>query len=79
MKEYKKAILEIADNWSKSFFSKHHDSDIEKVASELFNKFKIQIEKDSEIKVMFMLLKVMIAEGMIIYGTRQIRNTKSDA
>lgn len=79
MKEYKKAILQIVDNHSKSFFSKHRDSDIEKVATELFNKFKSQIEKESEIKVMFMLLKVMIAEGMIIYGTRQIKNTKSDA
>lgn len=79
MKEYKKAILQIVDNHSKSFFSKHRDSDIEKVATELFNKFKSQIEKESEIKVMFMLLKVMITEGVMVHGARQIENVRSDA
>jgi hypothetical protein len=79
MTEYKKAILEIVDEWSKAFFSKQRSADIEKVASELFTKFKFQIENQTEVKTMFMLLKLMMSEGVMLDGTRQLENPRSDA
>lgn len=77
--EYKKAVLNIIDEWSRAFFSKQRDADVEKVASALFSKFRFQVENESEIKVMFMLLKIMMSEGVMLNGTRQIENPRSDA
>jgi hypothetical protein len=79
MTAYKKAILEIVDEWSKAFFSKQRDADVEKIASALFSKFKYQVENDDEISVMFMLLKIMMAEGVMLDGTRQLENRRTDA
>jgi hypothetical protein len=79
MTGYKKALLEIVDEWSRVFFSKQRDADVEKVASSLFSKFRFQVENESEIKVMFMLLKIMMSEGVMLNGTRQLENPRSDA
>ena len=79
MTPYKKAILEIVDEWSRAFFSKHREADVEKIAGQLFNKFRVQIENDTEVKIMFMLLKIMMAEGVMIHGARKLENSRSDA
>jgi hypothetical protein len=79
MSEYKKAILEIIDKWSKAFFAKQRSADIEKVASELFNKFRFQIENQTDAKTMFMLLKIMMSEGVMLDGARQLENPRTDA
>ena len=79
MTDYKKAILEIVDEWSRAFFSKQRNAEVEKVASALFSKFKYQVENDDEVSVMFMLLKIMMAEGVMLDGTRQIESPGTNA
>lgn len=79
MTGYKKALLEIVDEWSKVFFSKHRNAEQEAYVSSMFNKFKYQIENQDEVKTMFMLLKIMMSEGVMLNGTRTIEGPGSDA
>lgn len=79
MTGYKKALLEIMDEWSRVFFSKKRDADVEAMASAMFNKFKYQIQNQDEVAIMFMLLKVMMSEGVMMRGTRQLESSRSDA
>lgn len=79
MTGYKKAVLEIVDDYSRDFFSKPRSADIEKVASKLFNKFRFEIENQDDVKVMFMLLTVMMSEGVMLDGARQLKYPESDA
>jgi len=77
--DYKKEVLKIVDEWSKTFFSKQRDADIEKFVSSLFNKFRYRVEKDDEVSVMFMLLKIIIAEGAILNGQREIEKPRRNS
>jgi hypothetical protein len=79
MTVYKKAILEIVEDWSQAFFSKKHDEEVEKIALDLFRKFKEQIEEQEELQIVFMLLKIMMVEGVMLDGTRQLENFGTDA
>lgn len=79
MTGYKKAVLKIVDEWSKGFFSKPRSADVEEAVGKLFAKFKHQIENQDEVKIMFMLLKIMMSEGVMLNGTRQLENPRSDA
>jgi hypothetical protein len=77
--DYKKEVLKITDEWSKAFFSKQRDADIEKFVSSLFNKFRYRVEKDDEVSVMFMLLKIIIAEGAMLNGQREIEKPRRNS
>jgi uncharacterized membrane protein len=79
MSPYKIAALKIINIVSKQYFSKSRTAKEEKFASSLFNKLTTQIKEQEEIKIMFMLLKVMVAEGIMLHGTRRIESNKSDA
>jgi hypothetical protein len=79
MSSYKEIILEILDDISKEYFSKERTEEEESLASMLFSKFKYQIENSEDIKIMFMLLQIMAAEGVMLNGTREFENPRNDA
>jgi hypothetical protein len=79
MTKYKKVILEMLDHISKEYFSVSRTSEEEKFASLLFSKFKYQIENSEDMNVMFMLLKIMAAEGVMINGRTEIESPRIDA
>jgi hypothetical protein len=79
MTGYKKALLEIIDEWNRVFFSKHRDAEEEAYISALFNKFKYQVETQDEVKVMFILLTIMMSEGVMLNGKRTAEGPGSDA
>jgi serine protease inhibitor len=78
MTKYKKVILEILDHISKEYFSVSRTRE-EKFASTLFSKFKYQVENSEDINIMFMLLKIIAAEGVMYNGARELENPRSDA
>jgi hypothetical protein len=79
MSKYKEIILSILDDISKEYFSILRTSEEEEFASLLFSKFKYQIENSEDLKIMFMLLKIIAAEGVMHNGAREIDNRRSDA
>jgi serine protease inhibitor len=79
MTKYKKVIFEILDHISKEYFSVSRTSEEEKFASTLFSKFKYQVENSDDINIMFMLLKIIAAEGVMYNGARELENPRSDA
>lgn len=79
MSGYKEAALEMIDLISKKYFSESRSAEEEEFASALFNKFRFQIKEQDDIKTMFMLLKIMVAEGIMLHGTRRLENPKTDA
>jgi hypothetical protein len=79
MTNYKKTIISITDTLSKIYFSVPRDAQEENNAAEIFAKFKYKVEKDEDINVMFMLLKVILLEGVMLNGARSIDNPNTDA
>lgn len=79
MSKYKEVILEILDDISKEYFSVSRTSEEEEFAAMLLSKFKYQVENADDIKIMFMLLKIIAAEGVMFNGARELENPRSDA
>jgi hypothetical protein len=79
MSAYKKAALELLDHLIKKFISKNKTIDFESQAAEVFAKFKYQIKESDEMEIMFILLKIMVVEGVMLNGTRRLNSHKSDA
>ena len=76
---YKEAVLKVLDNISQEYFSVSRTSEEEKFASLLFSKFKYQVENSEDINVMFMLLKIIAAEGIMINGRTEIEDATINA
>jgi hypothetical protein len=76
---YKEAVLKVLDNISQEYFSVSRTSEEEKFASTLFSKFKYQVENSEDMNVMFMLLKIIAAEGIMINGRTEIEDATIDA
>jgi hypothetical protein len=79
MTNYKKTIIEITNMLSEMYFSVPRDAEEEKHANEIFSKFKYKIKEDADINIMFMLLKVILIEGVMLNGTRSTDNPNTDA
>jgi len=79
MTDYKKAILQLVDDISQDYFSVQRTSEQEIYATEIFNKFKYKIINDEDMNILFTLLKVMVTEGVLLNGARELSSTKRDA
>jgi hypothetical protein len=79
MSKYKETIIEILDDISKEYFSKQRTAEEESFASMLFSKFKYQIKNSTDIKILFMLLQIMAAEGVMLNGTRELEKPRINA
>jgi hypothetical protein len=76
---YKEAVLKVLDNISQEYFSVSRTSEEEKFASLLFSKFKYQVDNSEDMNIMFMLLKIIAAEGIMINGRTEIESPRIDA
>ena len=79
MSRYKQVIFEMLDHISKEYFSVSRTSEEEKFASLLFSKFKYQVDNSEDMNIMFMLLKIIAAEGIMINGRTEIESPRIDA
>jgi hypothetical protein len=79
MSKYKEIILSILDDISKEYFSISRTSEEEEFASLLFSKFKYQIENSEDLNIMFMLLKIIAAEGVMQNASKELENPRTDA
>lgn len=79
MTQYKKSLLLLTSQISKEFFSESHSSKVEKAAANLFIVFIKQVKESSEEDTMYMMLKILMAEAMMMRGARENGNTKRNA
>jgi hypothetical protein len=79
MTTYKKTLLLLTANISKDFFSEPHSSNVEKAASNLFSIFIKQVKENSEEETMYMMLKILVAEVMMVKGAKTNGHIKTDA
>jgi hypothetical protein len=79
MTDYKKELLELLDDITKKFYLKPRSKEFEETSFKLIEKIKKQIIEQDQERIMFMLLKIIASEGVMINGARRINNTGRDA
>lgn len=81
MSDYKLQMLTLSKLISKNFFSEPRSKKAEKEASKIFDIFEDQVKNKDEKETMMMMLKILVAEGVLVYGARetQIDSTKASA
>ena len=79
MTPYKRSLLILATEISKEFFSHSRSARIEKAASGLFDMFIKQVKENSEDQTMYMMLKILTAEAIMLKGARTNGYTETDA
>lgn len=79
MTEYKKRVLQLANEISKDFFSEQKSASVEKAASHLFSVFTKQVRENSDEEFMYMMLKILMTEAMVLKGVKENGRTETDA
>jgi hypothetical protein len=79
MTPYKKSLLLLTEQISKEFFSEPRSSNVEKVAANLFSVFIKQVKENSDDQTMYMMLKILMAEAMMMRGVKENANTERNA
>jgi hypothetical protein len=79
MTDYKKALLELLDDITKKFYSKPRSKEFEETSFKLIEKIKKQIIEQDQERIMFMLLKIIASEGVMVNGAKRINDIGRDA
>jgi hypothetical protein len=79
MTGYKKSIVKLVNMISEEYFSVERNEEEEKYAAIIFAKFIKAITNDDDVNIMYMLLKVIMVEGVMLNGARRLNNDEADA
>jgi hypothetical protein len=79
MTGYKKSIVKLVNMISEEHFSVERNEEEEKYAAMIFAKFIKAITNDDDVNIMYMLLKVIMVEGVMLNGARRLNNDEADA
>lgn len=79
MSDYQIKMLTLSKLISKNFFSEPRSANVEKAASKIFGIFEDQVKNKDDKDTMMMMLKILVAEGVLMYGARETRTDQTKA
>ena len=81
MSDYQIKMLTLSKLISKNFFSEPRSANVEKAASKVFDMFEKEVKSKDDKDMMMIMLKLLVAEGVLMYGARETRidQTKASA